>query len=451
MARTRKKTRPAFRPVNPDAAGIDIGSRFHVVAVPADRDDEPVRSFDSFTADLHRLADWLVQCEITTVAMESTGVYWMPLYAILDERGIRVVLSNARDVKHVPGRKSDVSDAQWLQQLHQYGLVRGSFHPSEGFDALRAYLRQRERLVQYAASHIQHMQKALMLMNLQLHHVVADITGRTGMRILRAIVEGERDPMVLASMRDTRCKASAETIAAALEGNYRDEHMLSLCQSLSLYDTYNTLAAECDASIAAVLARLRRTDRPIPAATPAKKARRQANEPAFDVRSAVAAVTGVDLTQIHGIGPTLALRIVGECGTDMAKWPTVKHFTSWLCLAPGTKISGGKVLSSRTRRSDNRVAALLRIGAVTVGRTDSALGAFQRRLSARIGKAKAITATARKLAVLVYHLLKHGKAYEDPGAAYYEERHRARVVRNLARRAEALGFRVEPALEPVVS
>lgn len=445
MANTRKKPRSSFRPVNPDAAGIDIGSRFHAVAVPADRDEEPVRSFDSFTADLYRLAEWLVECRITTVAMESTSVYWMPLYAILTDRGIRVVLSNARDVRHVPGRKSDVTDAQWLQQLHQYGLIRGSFHPAEGYDALRAYLRQRERLVQYAASHIQHMQKALMLMNLQLHHVVADITGRTGMKILRAIVGGERDPLVLASMRDTRCKASVETIAAALEGDYRDEHLLSLKQALALYDTYNALAAECDTSIEAVLTRLRRTDHEEPASVAAKRTRARANEPRFDVRSAVAAVAGVDLTAIHGIGPTLALRLVAECGTDMTKWPTAKHFTSWLCLAPGTRISGGKVLSGRTRRSDNRVASLLRTGAVSVGRTDSALGAFQRRLSARVGKAKAITATARKLAVLVYNLLKHGKAYEDPGAAYYEERHRVRVVKNLTRRAEALGFRIEPA------
>lgn len=447
MANTRKKFRRAFRPVNPDAAGIDIGSRFHVVAVPSDRDETPVRSFDSFTADLHRLADWLLQCRIDTVAMESTGIYWMPLYAILEERGIRVVLSNARDIKHVPGRKSDVSDAQWLQQLHQHGLVRGSFHPGDGFDELRAYLRQRERLVQYAASHVQHMQKALMLMNVQLHHVVTDLSGKTGLAIVRAIVAGEREPLALAALRDRRCKCSVEKIAAALEGDYRDEHLLALKQSLSLYDTYNALVAECDLSIEATLLRLRRAGGAREQTTPKKrKGGRQSNEPAFDVRSAVAAVTGVDLTEIDGIGPSLALRIVGECGTDMSKWPTVKHFTSWLCLAPGTKISGGKVLSSRTRRTNNRVTTLLRLGAVTVGRTDSALGAFFRRLSARVGKAKAVTATARKLAVFVYNLLKYGKAYKDPGAAYYEERYRDRAIRNLTRRAEALGLRVEPAV-----
>ena len=445
MAAKRKKTKRTFKPVNPNAAGIDIGSRFHVVAVSRDRDEEPVRSFDSFTGDLNRLADWLEHCEIDTVAMESTSIYWMPLYTILESRGIQVILTNARDVKHVPGRKSDVSDAQWLQQLHEYGLVRGSFHPSEGFDELRAYLRQRERLVQYAASHVQHIQKALMLMNLQLHHVVTDITGKTGFRIIRAILEGERDTMILAAMRDVRCKSSVKTIAAALEGNYRDEHLLSLSQSLSLYDTYQGLIQECDHSIERTLARLRRAGAPEKAPKSAKKRSRQPHEPGFDVRSAVYAVTGVDLTQIDGVGPLLALRIVGECGTDMSKWPTVKHFTSWLGLAPGTKISGGKVLSSRTRRTDNRVASLLRLGAVTLGRNDSALGAFYRRLSARVGKSKAITATARKLAVLVYNLLKNGTAYVDLGAAYYEERHRARVVRNLTRRAEALGFKVSPA------
>lgn len=445
MAAKRKKTKRTFKPVNPNAAGIDIGSRFHVVAVSKDRDNEPVRSFDSFTGDLNRLADWLEHCEIDTVAMESTSIYWMPLYTILDSRGIQVVLTNARDVKHVPGRKSDVSDAQWLQQLHEYGLVRGSFHPAEGFDELRTYLRQRERLVQYAASHVQHIQKALMLMNLQLHHVVSDITGRTGLRIVRAIADGERDPMVLAAMRDVRCKSSVKTIAAALEGNYRDEHLLSLSQSLSLYDTYQGLIQECDQKIEGALIRLRRAGAPEKAPKSAKKRSRQPNDPSFDVRSAVYAVTGVDLTQIDGVGPSLALRIVGECGTDMSKWPTAKHFTSWLGLAPGTKISGGKVLSSRTRRTDNRVSSLLRLGAVTLGRNDSALGAYYRRLSARVGKSKAITATARKLAVLIYNLLKSGHAYEDPGSSYYEEQHRARVVRNLTKRAGALGFKISPA------
>jgi len=431
--------------MNPNAAGIDIGSRFHVVAVPPECDDNPVRSFDSFTGDLHRLADWMESCGVKTVAMESASVYWMPLFSILDARGFEVLLTNARDVKHVPGRKSDVNDAQWLQRLHEFGLVRGSFHPAQGFDTLRAYLRQRERLVEYAASHTQHMQKALMLMNLQLHHVVADITGKTGLAILRAIVQGERDPYKLAELRDIRCRNSVQTIAAALEGSYSDDQVLALEQSLSLFDTYQLKISQCDQHIEAVLIKLRQADSEIK--QPLKKRRRkgrQSNEPKFDVRAAVHAVCGVDLTEVHGVGPYLALRILGECGTDLSKWPTAKHFTSWLGLAPGTKISGGKILSSKTRRTDNRVASLLRLAAMTVGKTDSALGAFYRRLSSRVGKAKAITATARKIAVLVYNLLRYGKSYHDPGAQYYEEQHRARVIRNLKRRAQSLGFAVEP-------
>lgn len=450
-AKRKRKTRRTLKSMNPDAAGIDIGSRFHVAAVPPDRDDNPVRSFDSFTGDLHRLADWLESCDIKTVVMESTSVYWMPLYSILDSRGFDVLLTNARDVKHVPGRKSDVNDAQWLQRLHEFGLVRGSFHPAEGFDTLRAYLRQRERLVEYAASHTQHMQKALMLMNLQLHHVVADITGSTGLRIIRAIVDGERDPHVLAQMRDRRCKNTVQTISAALEGSYSDDQVLALEQSLSLFDTYQLKIAQCDEHIEAVLIKLRQADSQTQPLKKLRRNKKQSNEPKFDVRAAVHAVCGVDLTEVHGVGPYLALRILGECGTDLSKWPTAKHFTSWLGLAPGTKISGGKILSSKTRRTDNRVASLLRLAAMTVGKTDSALGAFYRRLSSRVGKAKAITATARKIAVLIYNLLRYGKAYLDPGAQYYEEQHRARVVRNLKRRAQSLGFTIEPAVIEGVS
>jgi transposase len=438
-------------PVNQNAAGIDVGSQFHVVAVPADRDDEAVRTFQSFTGDLHRLADWLVVCGIETVAMESTGVYWVPLHAILEARGFTVIVANARDVKHVPGRKTDVNDAQWLQQLHAYGLLRGSFHPPADIAALRAYLRQRDRLVDYAASHIQHMQKALMQMNLQLHHVVSDITGKTGMCIIRAILDGVHDPAVLATYRDARCKASVETISRALEGNYRPEHLLALRQAVALYDTYQQHIAECDQHIEALLSQLRASEPPqAPLPVPRHKTR-QPNAPNFNVRAALYAMIGVDLTQIHGIGPSLALKLVSECGTDMTQWPTAKHFTSWLCLAPGNKISGGKVLSSHTRRSKNRTSALLRLAAVNIGKTDSALGAFYRRLAARVGKAKAVTATARKLAILFYNTLRYGVDYSDPGAAYYEERHRARVLHNLERRAKQLGYMLEPTREAGVS
>ncbi|UHD18348.1 IS110 family RNA-guided transposase [Thiocapsa bogorovii] len=442
-----KKSRRAkpLSTVNPRAAGIDVGAQFHVVAVPPECDAEAVRTFRSFTGDLHRLADWLVACRIETVAMESTGVYWIALYEILEARGIRVVVANARDVKHVPGRKTDVNDAQWLQQLHTYGLLRGSFHPPGDIAALRAYLRQRERLLDYAASHIQHMQKALTQMNLQLHHVVSDITGKTGMRIIRAILDGTRDPQVLASYRDGRCKASVETIAQALEGNYRPEHLFALEQAVALYDAYQERVVACDRRIEAALAQLAPPEPPSEPLPAPRHKTRQPNALAFEVRQALHAVIGVDLTQIHGIGPYLALKLVGECGTDLSAWPTAKHFTSWLCLSPGNKISGGKVLSARTRRSHNRASALLRLAAVNVGKTDSALGAFYRRLAMRVGKAKAVTATARKLAVLFYNTLRHGMDYSDPGASDYEERHRRRVVQNLERRAKQLGFTLEPA------
>jgi transposase len=384
--------------------------------------------------------------------MESTGVYWIPVFEILDARGFEVLLVNARDVKHVPGRKSDVNDAQWLQQLHQHGLLRGSFRPRDSVVRLRAYLRHRERLVDYAAAHIQHMQKALMQMNVQLHHVVTDITGITGMRIIRAIVAGNHAPEQLAEFRDRRCHASEATIREALIGNYRPEHVFALRQALELYDVHQAKVAECDVAIEAVLGELNAPrvtpDAPLP---PVRHAKGQ-NEPAFDVRAALYTLLGADLSQIHGFGPYTVLRLVAECGDDMTKWPTAKHFTSWLSLAPGNKISGGRLLSSKTRRSSNRATALLRIAAVNIGKTQTALGAFYRRLAARTGKAKAVTATARKLAILFYNALRFGMRYVDPGVSAYEDRYRQRVIHNLQRRAKSLGFTLvaaSPATEGV--
>ncbi len=440
----QSRRRPALPPVHAHAAAIDIGATVHVAAVGPNHDPEPVRTFGTFTNDLHRMADWFAACGVETIVMESTGIYWIPAYELLDERGFDVQLVNARDAKHVPGRKTDVSDAQWLQRLHEHGLLRASFRPKGEIAALRAYLRQRERLLDYAASHIQHMQKALMQMNLQLHHVVADITGLTGLRIIRAIAAGERDPRILAAYRDHRCHAPAETIRQALVGNYREEHVFALTQALELYDVYQAKAAACDARIEAVLERLKATATPPAEPLPAARdRRRQANAPTFDARAALHALLGVDLTRIHGLGPYLALKLVAEGGTDLAAWPSAKHFTSWLGLAPSNKISGGKVLSARTRRSGSRAASLLRLAARTVGRTPTALGAFYRRLSARIGKAKAITATARKIAVLFYNRLRHGMSYTDPGASDYEERYRQRVLANLKRRAKALGYALQ--------
>ena len=437
--RANRAVCPRFIPLR---RAIDIGATMHVAAVGPDRDTEPVRTFRTFTGDLERLADWLAGCGIKTIAMESTGVYWIPVFEILEQRGFEVMVVNARDAKHVPGRKTDVSDAQWLQRLHEYGLLRPSFRPQAEIAGLRAYLRQRERLLDYAAAHIQHMQKALMQMNLQLHHVLTDITGVTGLSIIRAIVAGEHDPSVLASHRDRRCHASVETMCQALTGNYRAEHIFALTQALEIYDVYQTKILACDKQIEAILKRLKTSATP-PATklAPARQRTRQPNAPAFDARAALHAILGVDLTQIDGLGPYLALKLVGECGTNLTAWPTAKHFTSWLtAMAPHNKISGGKVLSSKTRRSSNRAAALLRLAAATVGRTNTALGAFYRRLSARVGKAKAITATARKIAVLFYNMLRHGMSYVDPGATYYEDRYKQRVLNNLQRRAKSLGF-----------
>ena len=383
--------------------------------------------------------------------MESTSVYWIPIFELLDAHGFTVFLVNARDAKHVPGRKTDVSDAQWLQRLHSYGLLRASFRPKGQISELRAYMRQRERLLEYAASHIQHMQKALTEMNLQLHHVVADITGATGLRIIRTILAGERDPKVLARLRDYRCHSSVETIEKALTGSYRAEHLFALEQALALYDAYHEKASACDARIEAVLKELsigrgRCSETELP--SPRRSRTDQANALAFDVRAALFALLGKDITKIDGLGPYLSLKLIAECGDDLSAWPSPKHFTSWLCLAPSNKISGGKVLSSRTRRSGSRAAALLRLAAVTVGRTDTALGAFYRRLSARIGKAKAVTATARKIAVLFYNAVRYGMEYVDPGASFYETRYRTRVVDNLHRRAKAFGFVLMPLEAP---
>jgi transposase len=434
------------------AAGIDIGSRIHVAAVPPDLCDEAVQTFQAFTGDIERMADWLVSLGIKTVAMESTGVYWVPVFEVLQSRGLAVIVANAREARAVPGRKSDVNDAQWLQRLHACGLLRASFRPERDIAALRAYLRLRERHLDYAAAHIQHMQKALTLMNLQLHHVVSDVTGVTGMKIIRAIVGGQRDPAVLATMRDVRCKASTETVRAALVGNYQPEHVFALTQALALYDFYQTRVDECDVEIERSLGALNAdTEQPSEPLPKPRHKTQQPNAVNFDTRPALHQLTGVDLTQIHGIGPYLALRMVAECGTDLSKWPTAKHFTSWLTLAPGCKISGGKVLSAHTRKTSNRVSAHLRLAAVTVGRTNTALGAFYRRLAARVGKAKAVTATARKIAVLFYNAMRYGMSYVDPGADNYERKYRERVIKQLHRRAAEFGFTLQEAAPQSVS
>ena len=428
--------------LNPNAAGIDCGSAEHFVAVPADRDPISVRSFATFTGDLHRLADWLTACGVTHVAMESTGVYWMPVFEILEARGFTVALVNARHVKHVQGRKSDVSDCEWLRDLHILGLLRSSFRPADTIVALRAYLRHRATLIESTATIIQRMQKALVQMNVQLPLVVTDIVGVTGLRILRDIVAGQRDPQQLAQHRTYQCHASEAEIVSALTGHYRAEHVFVLQQNLELFDAYQRQLTACDTAIEMHLQQL--TAHVSAPTAPLPPARRRhtvyGNEPRFEIRTPLHRLIGVDLSQIDGIGPYRALRLLSEIGTDMTRWATEKHFTSWLTLAPNNRISGGRLLSSQTQPSANRAAAILRLAAMTLSRTQTALGAFYRRLAYRIGKAKAITATARKLAILVYRVLKDRLVYADPGADAYDAQHRVQVVRRLRQRAAHLGF-----------
>ena len=440
--RARKRLSKHLEQINLYAAGIDIGSESHYVAVPEGLDDEPVRCFSCNTGDLEKLADWLVQIGIQSVAMESTGIYWISLFEILEERGLEVLLVNARHVKNVSGRKSDVLDCQWLQQLHTYGLLAGAFRPPEQVTALRAYMRQRGTLVRYAGSHIQHMQKALRQMNLLLDNVVTDITGKTGMTIIRTIVKGGRDPNKLAAYRDRRCKKSEQAIAQSLHGHYREEHLFALRQSVELYDTYHAKILACDEAIEQQLKRF--DAQGDPQQLPAAKKKKAANAPAFDVRGELYRMSGVDLTAIDGINDITALKVLAEIGTDMSRWKSEKHFSSWLGLSPGNKISGGKILSSKTKPTTNRAAAALRMAAFTLSNSKSALGAYYRRMRARQGAPKAITATAHKLARLIYSMLKHGTEYVDQGQDYYEQQYRDRVMKNLKQRAAQMGFALIP-------
>jgi transposase len=430
---------------HPNAAGVDVGKDSHYAAVRPDI-DEPVREFGSFTDDLNGLADWLTECGVDVVAMESTGVYWIPLYELLESRGFTVHLVNARHAKNVSGRKSDVLDCQWLQQLMSYGLLSGSFRPTEEICVLRVVSRQREMLVAYQAKHIQHMQKALAQMNMKLDSVISHITGVTGQKIVRAILAGERDPYVLAAFRDSRIKADEDTIVRSLQGNWREEHLFSLKQAVNLYDSYQEQIAACDARLGQLLDKLALYELPPEPPPPAKRGPgRPVKALAFDLRKVLYRACGVDLTLIDGIDLNTATKIIAEVGVDLrSRFKTVKHFTSWLGLCPGTKISGGKRLSGASQRHPNRLAQALRMAAVAAGKSQSALGAYYRRMAARLGKGKAVRATAHKLARLIYTLMTKGEAYVDQGQHYYEQEHRKRVLRSLEKKALEMGFSLEP-------
>lgn len=425
-----------------NAAGIDIGSNEHWVAIPADRDERPVRRFTAFTDDLYALADWLAECGIDTVAMEATGVYWIPLYDILEMRGFAVHLVNSKHVKNVTGRKTDILDCQWLQQLHTFGLLSGAFRPGQEMLVLRSYVRHRKMLIEYASAHVQHIQKALTQMNLVLHNVVTDVVGTTGMAILKDILAGQRDPEVLAKHRDYRCKASAETIARSLCGSWREEHLFALRQALELYETYQEKIDDCDALIACHLEQIRKTaDR---SEIPPERTRYRAagNAPRTNFREPLFEIAGVDLSQLPGIQPYTVLMFLAETGTDMSAWANSKRFASWLGLCPGTKISGGKRLDGRTRRKKNRAASILLLAASTLRSSDSALGAFFRRKAAQFGVAKATTATAHKMARIIYAMLSTRKPYNDLGALAYELQFRDRTIKRLNRKAQLLGYQL---------
>lgn len=460
-SRGRRVRRPSpglLQKLNVNVAGIDCGSAQHYVAVPVERDPDSVQAFGSATPELLRLAAWLQACGVVSVAMEATGVYWIPLYEILEERGVEVLLVNARHVKNVPGRKTDVLDCEWLRELHSVGLLRGSFRPAEAMVALRGYVRHRDSLIETMSTLVQRMQKALLQMNLQLSVVLSDIVGQTGLAILHAILSGERDPHTLARHRHPRCHASEAEITAALTGHYRPEHVFALQQNLELWELYQEKLEACDRAIEAHLRQLAAAAAPptSPLPAPSRRLRRQGHEPRFELRGYLHQLTGADLTQIDGIGPYTALRLLSEIGTDMSRWKTERHFTSWLTLAPQNKVSGGRLLGSRTPPSANRAATLLRLVALGLTRTPTALGAFYRRLAVRTGKPKAITATARKLAILVYRTLKGELHYQDPGPETYDAQQRERALRRLQRNARALGLTLVnthtgEVLAPVVS
>ena len=434
----RKRPEVAF----PNAAGIDVGGSSHFVAVRPDCTAQPVREFAVYTPDLHQLADWLHECGVEVVAMESTGVYWIGLYEVLERRGFKVHLVNTRHVKNVPGRKSDVLDCQWLQQLMSFGLLQGAYRPEDEVCVLRAVMRHRDGLLREQARQIQRMQKALVQMNLQLTEVLADVMGVSGQAIIRAIVGGERDPLRLAKLRDHRVRADEATIAKALHGNWREEHLFALEQSLALFDAYQGQLHGCDAKLEALLARMARHGGDAAANARAHSASKKA--PRFDLRTALYRWCGVDLTRIDGIEVTTALKVLAEIGTDLSRFASAKHFCSWMTLCPGTKISGGKRLSGRTTPSINRAKLALKMAAANLVRSRSALGAYYRRLCARMDKPRAITATAHKLARLIYLMLTRGQEYVDRGEAYYEERHKQRVLASLRRKAATLGMQLVP-------
>lgn len=419
----------------PDTAGIDVGSEVHYVCVPQDRDEQHIKKFGCFTDDIINMANWLKRCKVKAVAMESTGVYWIPVFQILERNGFEVILVNARHVKNVPGKKTDVQDCQWLQQLHSYGLLRGSFRPNDEICVLRGYIRQRENLMRSASRHIQRMQKSMIQMNLHLHKVISDITGDTGNRIIEAILHGERDPNKLATLKGPRIKNSSDTIAKALHGDYREEHIFTLKQEYDLYNIYQLKIEECDKEIAKFLQKM---DTKVEGNKDVNNEQRTSTK--CNLRQELYRTSGEDFTKIPGLNVTVLQTIFSEVGLDMSKWRSEKHFASWLGLSPANKITGEKIFSRRTRKVVNRAATAFRLAAFAALKSKTAIGAYGRRLKSRLGAPKSITAVARKLACLFYRMMKYGGAYVERGMDYYEQRYNERVVKNLQKRAKDFGF-----------
>jgi len=432
-----RKGRGDLEQINIDAAGIDIGSEFHYVAVPEDRAEQSIRKFGCYTADIEGMAKWLKECGIKTVAMESTGVYWMPVFQILEANGFKVLLVNARHIKNAPGRKTDVVDSRWIQQLHTYGLLQGSYQPEAVIRKLRTYLRHRESLIRSRGTHTQRMQKCMIQMNIQLHKVISDITGFTGMRIIRSILEGERDPLKLAQLKSSRIRNSADIIAKSLEGNYQEEQLFCLRQEVEQFDYTCRKIQECEEIIEKTLCEM-------DGCTGDNSDNKNHKNHKENIKNKLQAVCKVDLTEIDGLDVNNIETIVSEVGVDMNKWPTDKHFGSWLGLSPNNKISGGRILSRKSKKVVNRAATAFRLAAYAAGKSDSSIGAFYRRLRNRIGAPKAITATAYKIARLFYMCMKTGRSYKDLGADYYEKMYKERVLKNFKKKAADLGFSLLP-------
>ena len=431
-----------------NAAGIDVGATEIYVAVPPERDPQPVRSFPTFTTDLRQMAAWLVRCGITTVAMESTGVYWIPPHEILEEAGIRVCLVNSKHVKHVPGRKTDVQDCQWLQYLHSVGLLHASFRPDEKICAIRAVSRHRASLIECASAHVQHMHKALPQMNLQIHHVLSDITGLSGMAIIEAIVAGERDAVKLAALCHGSVRSKPEIVVKSLVGNYRSEHLFTLNQSLASYRHYQQLMADCDREIERLMRSVNgKIDppqkEPMPPPDP-RFLKRRKNQFHFEMAPELTRIFGVDLTAIPGISALTAHTLLAEIGPNLSRFPNVAAFVSWLALCPANKKSGGKVLSSKTRQTNSRASCALRIAAQTLARSRTRLGNFYRSIRSRLGGPQAITATAHKLARIVYHLLTTGQAYDEGVFVLEDQKQAKRQEKRLRKQAKTLGFQLVP-------